>query len=90
MCTVSALQLHPNVTVIIDEAAASKLEYHDYYKRIAPGNIEAMYAFLEKARAQAAKKAKAAAKPAPAKAAAPAKKAAAKKAAPAKKAAKKK
>ena len=83
MNTSSALQLHPNVTVIIDEAAASKLEYHDYYKRIAPGNIEAMYSLLEKARAQAAKKAKAAAKPAPKKAAAkPApKKATAKKAA---------
>ena len=45
---------------------------------IAPGNIEAMYAFLEKARAQAAKKAKAT-KPAAKKAAKPAAKKATKK-----------
>lgn len=30
--TASALQMHPNATVIIDEAAASKLERVDYYK----------------------------------------------------------
>jgi len=30
--TASALQLHPNVTVILDEAAAGKLEHLDYYK----------------------------------------------------------
>jgi glucosamine-6-phosphate deaminase len=30
--TASALQMHPNATVIIDEAAASKLERVDYYR----------------------------------------------------------
>jgi glucosamine-6-phosphate deaminase len=30
--TASALQLHPKATVILDEAAASKLEHLDYYK----------------------------------------------------------
>ncbi len=30
--TASALQMHPNATVIIDEAAASKLKRVDYYK----------------------------------------------------------
>lgn len=30
--TASALQLHPNVTVILDEAAASKLELADYFR----------------------------------------------------------
>lgn len=28
----SALQLHPHTTVVVDEAAASQLEEHDYYK----------------------------------------------------------
>jgi len=28
----SAIQLHPRVTVIVDEAAASRLEYADYYR----------------------------------------------------------
>jgi glucosamine-6-phosphate deaminase len=32
MLTASALQLHPNATVIVDEAAASKLERRDHYK----------------------------------------------------------
>jgi glucosamine-6-phosphate deaminase len=32
MVTASALQLHPAVTVILDEAAASKLEHRGYYK----------------------------------------------------------
>ena len=32
MCTASALQMHPNAVVIVDEAAASKLERLDYYK----------------------------------------------------------
>ncbi len=53
MCTASALQLHPEVTAIIDEAAASKLECRDYYDRIAPGNEEAMLAFLKAARVKA-------------------------------------
>jgi glucosamine-6-phosphate deaminase len=31
MCTASALQLHPNVVVFTDKAAASKLKMRDYY-----------------------------------------------------------
>lgn len=31
-CPASAMQLHPHVTFIIDEAAASKLKLRDYYK----------------------------------------------------------
>lgn len=31
-CPASALQLHPHATVIIDEAAASRLRHRDYYK----------------------------------------------------------
>lgn len=32
MCPASALQLHPNATVIVDEAAASRLQLQDYYR----------------------------------------------------------
>jgi glucosamine-6-phosphate deaminase len=32
MCTASALQMHPRVTVVIDEAAAAKLDHDDYYR----------------------------------------------------------
>ena len=53
MNTSSALQLHPNVTVIMDEAAASKLKYRDYYHRIAPGNEAAMLKYLAEARRRA-------------------------------------
>ena len=56
MNTSSALQLHPDVSVVIDEAAASKLKYRDYYKRIAPGNEEAMLKFLAAARRKAGRK----------------------------------
>ena len=56
MNTSSALQLHPDVTVVIDEAAASKLKYRDYYKRIAPGNEEAMLKVLAAARKKAGRK----------------------------------
>ena len=35
MCTASALQLHPRVTVVCDEGAASRLEQADYYRWIA-------------------------------------------------------
>jgi glucosamine-6-phosphate deaminase len=28
----SAIQLHPHATVILDEAAASRLEFVDYYR----------------------------------------------------------
>lgn len=33
MCPASVLQLHPHVTVLVDEAAASKLELADYYRQ---------------------------------------------------------
>jgi glucosamine-6-phosphate deaminase len=32
MCTASALQMHPRVTVIVDEAAAAKLDHDGYYR----------------------------------------------------------
>jgi len=32
MCTASALQLHPRVRVVCDEAAAAKLDYDEYYR----------------------------------------------------------
>jgi glucosamine-6-phosphate deaminase len=32
--TASALQMHPDVTVLVDEEAASKLVYKDYYQRV--------------------------------------------------------
>lgn len=32
MCTASALQMHPRVTVVIDGAAAAKLNHDDYYR----------------------------------------------------------
>ena len=32
--TASILQMHPDVTVIIDEAAASKLKRKEYYKHV--------------------------------------------------------
>ena len=31
-CPASALQMHPHATVIVDEAAASRLRNRDYYK----------------------------------------------------------
>ena len=34
MVTASALQLHPRCTVVVDEAAASKLKEKDYYRWI--------------------------------------------------------
>lgn len=32
LCPASVLQLHPHVTVLVDEAAASKLTHQDYYR----------------------------------------------------------
>jgi glucosamine-6-phosphate deaminase len=32
MIPASAVQLHPHVTVVLDEAAASRLELADYYR----------------------------------------------------------
>ena len=31
-CPASALQLHPHATIIVDEAAASRLRHKGYYK----------------------------------------------------------
>lgn len=36
----SALQMHPNVTVVLDEAAASKLELRDYFETVHPQGQE--------------------------------------------------
>ena len=33
MCPGSVLQMHPTVTIVVDEAAASKLEHTEYYRR---------------------------------------------------------
>ncbi|CAM5299371.1 glucosamine-6-phosphate deaminase [Streptomyces hirsutus] len=33
VCPASALQLHPHATVVVDEAAASKLKFADYFRR---------------------------------------------------------
>ncbi|HOG50860.1 MAG TPA: glucosamine-6-phosphate deaminase [Lentisphaeria bacterium] len=52
MCTASALQLHPDVTVVIDEAAASKLKNISYYKKTADDS-EAMVKYLANARKKA-------------------------------------
>lgn len=40
-CPASALQLHPAATMILDEAAASKLQLRDYYEAVHPGGGEA-------------------------------------------------
>ena len=32
MCPASALQMHPHATIIVDEAAASRLSHKDYYE----------------------------------------------------------
>lgn len=34
-CPASALQLHPHATILVDEAAASQLQYADYYRYVA-------------------------------------------------------
>jgi len=33
-CPASALQLHPHVTVVLDPAAASRLELREYYTQV--------------------------------------------------------
>ena len=40
-CPASALQLHPAVTVILDQAAAERLALRDYYETVHPGGAEA-------------------------------------------------
>jgi glucosamine-6-phosphate deaminase len=37
MVPASALQLHPHATVVVDDAAASKLELADYYRETFAG-----------------------------------------------------
>jgi glucosamine-6-phosphate deaminase len=37
MCPASVLQLHPHATVVVDEAAASRLELADYYRAVFAG-----------------------------------------------------
>lgn len=34
MIPATALQLHPDVKIFLDEAAASKLDHHDYYNEV--------------------------------------------------------
>ncbi len=53
MNTASALQMHNNVTVVIDESAAAKLSRKDYYRRTGANNIAEMYAYLMTARKKA-------------------------------------
>lgn len=43
MCPASALQMHPQTTVILDEAAASKLQLTEYYHHVHPGGQESEY-----------------------------------------------
>lgn len=52
MCTASALQLHPDVTVVIDSAAASMLKNTAYYQRTA-NDYEDMEKYLNQARKKA-------------------------------------
>ncbi len=40
MCPASALQLHPHATFIVDEEAAQKLQYRDYYTWVAKNKPE--------------------------------------------------
>jgi len=49
MCTASALQMHPRVTVVIDEAAAAKLNHDDYYRWMADNDAR-MVGYLEERR----------------------------------------
>lgn len=54
MNTASALQLHNDVNIIIDEAAASKLTRKAYYKKTGgSANVADMYAYLMSARKKA-------------------------------------
>lgn len=42
-CPATALQLHANVTVLIDEAAAGNLKLRDYYETVHPGGADEIY-----------------------------------------------
>ena len=46
MCTASALQTHPRITVVIDEAAAAKLNHDDYYRWMSENDCQ-MAGYLE-------------------------------------------
>ena len=46
MCTGSALQLHPRATVVVDEAAAAKLDHDEYYRWMAENDYR-MQGFLD-------------------------------------------
>jgi glucosamine-6-phosphate deaminase len=46
MCTASALQMHPRVTVMIDDAAAAKLNHDDYYRWMSENDCQ-MAGYLE-------------------------------------------
>ncbi|WP_158970183.1 glucosamine-6-phosphate deaminase [Chachezhania sediminis] len=41
-CPASALQLHPNATMVLDPAAAADLRLRDYYETVHPGGGEAL------------------------------------------------
>lgn len=43
-CPASALQLHPKVTVVLDEAAASRLRLTDYYQHVHPNGRDRVLA----------------------------------------------
>lgn len=42
-CPATALQLHPQVTVVLDRAAAAKLALKDYYEFVHPGGAESAF-----------------------------------------------
>jgi glucosamine-6-phosphate deaminase len=43
ICPASALQMHPQTTVILDQPAASALRLQDYYHHVHPGGAESAY-----------------------------------------------
>ena len=49
MCSASALQMHPRVTVVIDETAAAKLNHDEYYRWMAENDVH-MAGYLEERR----------------------------------------
>jgi glucosamine-6-phosphate deaminase len=62
MCTASALQMHPRVTVVIDEAAAAKLDHDDYYRWMSENDCQ-MAGYLEECRQRYADRPTAPARP---------------------------
>ena len=53
MNAASSLQLHNDVNIIVDEAAASQLQRIDYYKKTGENNVVEMYEYLMNARKKA-------------------------------------